>query len=120
MTPNIPQAVWELVTEYQRFLRTSYRFLDEHLRRQFEEHLARTDVIVRGPYVTLARDFGDAELASDRGEAEAKLLEVKGPARYPLICRRGGCLQEGHLERHLRGGSNSLRPGPPSPVFSVS
>lgn len=48
MTPNIPQAVRELVAEYRRFLRTSYRFLDEHLRRQFEEHLAKTDVIVRG------------------------------------------------------------------------
>lgn len=57
MTPNIPQAVHELIAEYRRFLRTSYRFLDEHLRRQFEEHLDRTDVIVRGPYVTLARDL---------------------------------------------------------------
>jgi hypothetical protein len=56
MTPNIPQAVRELITEYRRFLRTSYRFLDEKLRSQFEEHLNKTDVIVRGPYVTLARE----------------------------------------------------------------
>jgi hypothetical protein len=41
----------------RRFLRTSYRFLDERLRRQFEEHIEQSDVIVRGPYVTLAREF---------------------------------------------------------------
>jgi hypothetical protein len=55
--PNIPQAVRHLIEEYRRFLRTSYRFLDPHLRRQFEAHLAEADVVVRGPYVTLARDF---------------------------------------------------------------
>ena len=35
MTPNIPLAVRHLIDEYRSFLRTSYRFLDEHLRRQF-------------------------------------------------------------------------------------
>jgi len=84
MTPNIPQAVRELVTEYRRFLRTSYRFLDEHLRRQFEEHLAKTDVIVRGPYVTLAREFERgrtlAEIARDGGIA-SDLLKAKWPFR---------------------------------------
>lgn len=57
MSVNIPQAVNDLIQEYRRFLKTSYRFLDDHLRKQFEDHLARTDVIVKGPYVTLARDF---------------------------------------------------------------
>jgi len=57
MSINIPQAVHDLISEYRRFLKTSYRFLDDHLRRQFEEHLARTDVIVKGPYVTLAPEF---------------------------------------------------------------
>jgi hypothetical protein len=41
MTPNIPQAVRDLIAEYRSFLRTSYRFLDDRLRQQFEEHLAR-------------------------------------------------------------------------------
>ena len=59
MTPNIPLAVPNLIDEYRSFLRTSYRFLDEHLRRQFEDHLAQADVVVKGPYVTLARDFAD-------------------------------------------------------------
>ncbi|MBM4395094.1 MAG: DEAD/DEAH box helicase [Deltaproteobacteria bacterium] len=71
MAANIPLAVRDLVTEYGRFLRTSYRFLDERLRTQFEEHLARTDLIVKGPYVTLAREFERgrtlAEIAADGG-----------------------------------------------------
>lgn len=40
MKPNIPLAVRHLITEYRRFLRTSYRFLDPRLREQFEAHLA--------------------------------------------------------------------------------
>jgi len=50
MKPNIPLAVRHLITEYRRFLRTSYRFLDPHLRDQFEAHLAQADVVVRGQY----------------------------------------------------------------------
>jgi len=65
MSINIPQAVHDLVGEYRRFLKTSYRFLDEHLRSQFEEHLARTDVIVKGPYVTLAREFASGRTLRD-------------------------------------------------------
>lgn len=82
MTPNIPQAVRELIAEYRRFLRTSYRFLDEHLRRQFEQHLDRTDVIVRGPYVTLAREFERGrtlpEIAREGGLVP-DLLKAKWP-----------------------------------------
>ncbi len=83
MTPNIPQGVRELIAEYRRFLRTSYRFLDERLRRQFEEHLDRTDVIVRGPYVTLARDL-------ERGRTLAEIARAGGlvpdllEARWPF------------------------------------
>jgi len=50
-------AVRHVIEEYKRFLRTSFRFLDPHLREQFEAHLQQMDVLVRGPYVTLARDF---------------------------------------------------------------
>jgi len=50
-------AVRHLIDQYRRFLRTSYRFLDERLREQFEAHLAAADVVVRGPYVTLAQDY---------------------------------------------------------------
>ena len=82
MSVNIPQAVHSLIGEYRRFLKTSYRFLDEHLRKQFEDHLARTDVIVKGPYVTLARDFALGhslrELA-DSGKLDAEVLKARWP-----------------------------------------
>ncbi len=57
MSVSAPTAVRHVVEEYKRYLRTSFRFLDPHLRAQFEEHLQRMDVLVRGPYVTLAREF---------------------------------------------------------------
>ena len=82
MTPNIPLAVRHLIDEYRSFLRTSFRFLDEHLRRQFEEHLARADVVVKGPYVTLARDFALGptlrELVQE-GTAHPDLLKARWP-----------------------------------------
>jgi hypothetical protein len=73
MGANIPQAVRDLIVQYRRFLQTSYRFLDPHLRAQFEAHLPGTDVVVRGPFVTLAR-------------AEAVLKYLRGiQARYKAI-----------------------------------
>ncbi len=82
MSIAIPQAVRELVTEYRRFLRTSYRFLDDHLRRQFEEHLAQADVVVKGPYVTLAREFERtitlAELVAS-GRLSPELVKANWP-----------------------------------------
>lgn len=91
MTPNIPRAVREVIAEYRRFLRTSYRFLDEHLRRQFEEHLDRTDVIVRGPYVTLAREFA-------RGRSLAEL--VREGALHPDLAKARWPFGEERLFRH--------------------
>lgn len=82
MTPNIPFAVRNLIDEYRSFLRTSYRFLDEHLRRQFEEHLAQTDVVVKGPYVTLARDFALGPTLQEliqEGIAHPDLLKARWP-----------------------------------------
>ena len=57
MIISAPVAVRHVVEEYQRFLRTSFCFLDPHLREQFEEHLLGMDVLVRGPYITLAQAF---------------------------------------------------------------
>ncbi|MGB7294169.1 MAG: DEAD/DEAH box helicase [Candidatus Aminicenantales bacterium] len=82
MSVNIPQAVHNLVGEYRRFLKTSYRFLDDHLRKQFEDHLARTDVIVRGPYVTLARDFAlghSLKELADAGRLDPEALKARWP-----------------------------------------
>jgi ATP-dependent helicase YprA (DUF1998 family)/very-short-patch-repair endonuclease len=82
MTPNIPLAVRNLIEEYRSFLRTSFRFLDDHLRRQFEQHLAQADVVVKGPYVTLARDFALGPTLDElvrRNEAHPDLLKARWP-----------------------------------------
>lgn len=49
MTAPVLSAVRHVVGEYKRFLRTSYRFHDEHLQ--------QVDVVMRGPLVTLTCDF---------------------------------------------------------------
>ncbi len=80
--PNIPIAVRRLVEQYRRFLRTTYRFLDPHLREQFEAHLAGAEVVVRGPYVTLAREFRKGRTLRalvDAGQCEAELLKCQWP-----------------------------------------
>jgi ATP-dependent helicase YprA (DUF1998 family) len=102
-SPNIPHAVRHLIAEYRRFLRTSYRFLDEHLRTQFEEHLARTEVIVRGPYVTLAREFERGrtlrEIAA-AGDIHPDLLKANWPFRgEPLFRHQETALEAGRAGR---------------------
>ncbi len=82
MTASAIACVRHLVEEYRSFLKTSYRFLDPGLRQQFEGHLAQADVIVRGPFVTLSRDFllgPTLEELVRRGEAEADLLRAHWP-----------------------------------------
>lgn len=68
MTVSAPVAVQHVIEEYKRFLKTSFRFLDPHLRQQFEAHLQRSGVLVRGPYVTLAREL-------ERGKRMTELVE---------------------------------------------
>ena len=103
MPANIPLAVRELISQYRRFLRTSYRFLDENLRRQFEEHLAQADVVVRGPFVTLAREFvGGRTLAQlvDNGVAERDLLKARWPfGAEPLFSHQERALKAGRAGR---------------------
>ncbi len=99
MMPNIPLVVRNLIDEYRSFLRTSYRFLDDHLRRQFEEHLAQADVVVKGPYVTLARDFALGPTLRglvDEGIAHPELLEAHWPFGENRLYR--------HQERAFRIG----------------
>lgn len=69
MSISAPAAVSHVVEEYKRFLRTSFRFLDPQLREQFEAHLRQMDVLVRGPYVTLARDY-------ERGKRLRELVDA--------------------------------------------
>jgi len=103
VSPNIPQAVRHLITQYRRFLRTSYRFLDPHLREQFEGHLDRADVIVKGPYVTLARDLALGETLAtlvERGELDRELLRLHWAfGDGPLFRHQQRALEAGRVGR---------------------
>ncbi len=54
---SVVESVRHLTEQYRSFILSSYRLADPKLRAQFEEHVNRADVMVKGPYVTLARDF---------------------------------------------------------------
>jgi ATP-dependent helicase YprA (DUF1998 family) len=54
---SVVGSVNHLVAEYRRFLLSTYRLADPRLREQFESHIKEADVLVKGPYVTLANDF---------------------------------------------------------------
>jgi len=103
MKPNIPLAVRHLITEYRRFLRTAYRFLDPHLREQFEAHLAQADVVVRGPYVTLARDFvrgRTLQALVEGGAGTTDLLRAHWPfGETPLYLHQEQALLAGQAGR---------------------
>lgn len=83
MKKSIPQIVSHLKGEYRRFLKTSYRFLDPALREQFDTHIDKADVVVKGPLVTLSREF-------QRGKSlrelitEGKALEELAKLRWPF------------------------------------
>lgn len=82
MKSTVVGCVHHLIEEYRRFLLTSYRFLDNHLRQQFEGHLAQANVVVKGPYVTLAREYESGETLralTEGGRAERDLLKIRWP-----------------------------------------
>ncbi len=56
-TFSVVGSVRHLQDCYRRFMLSTYRLSNEKLRAQFEEHVQATDVLIKGPYVTLARDF---------------------------------------------------------------
>ncbi|MEW6246510.1 MAG: DEAD/DEAH box helicase [Nitrospirota bacterium] len=58
---SVIESVRHLIEQYRSFIKSSYRLADPHLRAQFEKHVNRAEVLVKGPYVTLARDFAEGE-----------------------------------------------------------
>lgn len=100
---NIPLAVRHLIEQYRRFLRTSYRFLDERLRVQFEEHLAEIDVVVKGPYVTLAREFESGRRLDElvaAGALDAEVARLRWPfGNNPLYRHQERALELGRSGR---------------------
>src|SRR6266496_522529 len=84
---SVVESVRHLIGQYRRFIKSSYRLADPKLRAQFEDHVNRAEVLVKGPYVTLARDFAPGlpltqVLASGCGHAQLARLAWpfgKGP-----------------------------------------
>lgn len=57
MSFSVVGSVNHLISEYRRFLLSTYRLADKKLRDQFEDHIKAADVLAKGPYLTLANDF---------------------------------------------------------------
>jgi hypothetical protein len=57
MARSVLANVEHVADEYRRFIRSTYRLADPDLRAQFERHVNEAEVLVKGPYVTLAREF---------------------------------------------------------------
>ncbi|MCP9469927.1 MAG: DEAD/DEAH box helicase [Nitrospira sp.] len=62
---SVIESVRHLIDQYRNFIKSSYRLADPHLRAQFEEHVNRAEVLVKGPYVTLSRDFAEGRRLED-------------------------------------------------------
>ena len=56
---SVVESVRHLVGQYRSFIKSSYRLADVKLREQFERHVDGAEVLVKGPYVTLSRDFAE-------------------------------------------------------------
>ena len=54
---SVLESVRYLIKQYRSFIKSSYRLADPKLREQFERHVNEADILVKGPYVTLSRDF---------------------------------------------------------------
>lgn len=103
MKASAVACVGHLIEEYRRFLRTSYRFLDEDLRTQFDAHLAQADVVVKGPYVTLSRDFErevTLKALVEAGQADRDLLRAQWPfGEEPLYRHQERAFEAGRADR---------------------
>ncbi|MBI3916308.1 MAG: DEAD/DEAH box helicase [Betaproteobacteria bacterium] len=62
---SVVESVRHLVGEYRSFIKSSYRLADPKLREQFERHVEGAEVLVKGPYVTLSRDFAEGKTLAD-------------------------------------------------------
>ncbi|HVR39940.1 MAG TPA: DEAD/DEAH box helicase, partial [Thermoanaerobaculia bacterium] len=74
------EQVRHLVAAYRRFIKSSYRLADPRLRAQFEDQVDGAEVLVKGPYVTLARDFlaeRTLDALIEEGVADPRLLKLR-------------------------------------------
>jgi ATP-dependent helicase YprA (DUF1998 family)/very-short-patch-repair endonuclease len=88
---GVVEQVRHLIGAYRRFIKSSYRLADDHLRVQFEEHVDGAEVLVKGPYVTLARDF----------LAERTLIELLAEGLGdPRLAKLHWAFRDGPLFKH--------------------
>ncbi|MGH9575974.1 MAG: DEAD/DEAH box helicase, partial [Terriglobales bacterium] len=62
---SVVESVRHLIGQYRSFIKSSYRLADPKLREQFEQHVEGVEVLVKGPYITLSRDFADGRPLAD-------------------------------------------------------
>ena len=80
MSATAVSCVRHLIDEYRRFMKSTYRLADPKLREQFEQHIQESDVLVKGPFVTLTGDFArerNLRQLIDAGTGHPDLLRVK-------------------------------------------
>ncbi len=97
MMATVVGNVRHVAEEYRRFIKSTYRLADDELRQQFESQVDGADVLVKGPYVTLAREF---ETSSTLAELVAEGVAPDSLAR--LNWAFGTRTLYGHQERAFR------------------
>jgi len=103
---SVVESVRHLIAQYRRFILSSYRLADPKLRAQFEDHVNRAEVLVKGPYVTLARDFAHGQRLREIvaiGAGHANLSRLKWAfGEEPLFAHQEAAL------RAAEGGRNVI------------
>jgi ATP-dependent helicase YprA (DUF1998 family)/very-short-patch-repair endonuclease len=108
------ENVEHVIREYRRFLRSTYRLADPHLRSQFEGHIEQVGVLAKGPFVTLGRDFAQGKPLSslvNEGTGHKELLRLKWPfGKFPLYRHQENALRRVHVTGRsviIKTGTNS-------------
>lgn len=105
MPASILGNVRHVADQYRRFIKSSYRLADDALRRQFEQQIDDAEVLVRGPYVTLAREFAPGVTLRALIEADAapaELARLQWPfAEAPLYAHQERAYRSSHGGRNI-------------------
>jgi len=102
---SVIESVRYLTDQYRSFIKSSYRLADPKLRAQFETHVDGTDVLVKGPYVTLSREFAPgptlAELLA-AGGGHLGLRKLNWPfGAGPLFAHQAAALRAAESGRNI-------------------